>query len=787
MNPIDYLKQYFGYSSFRPLQEEIIRHILSGKDCLVLMPTGGGKSVCFQIPALMLEGTAIVVSPLISLMKDQVEALRANGIAAGALNSNNSEAEYRETWRRLAAGELKLLYVSPERLLADLQMIRQYVRVSMFAIDEAHCISAWGHDFRPEYTQLAQLRTLFPDAPIAAFTATADKVTRDDIVEQLALRSHEMFVSSFDRPNLSLDVRRGYSANDKLRSILDLIRRHRGESGIIYCLSRKTTEQVAAKLREKGIAAGVYHAGLSAQERDLVQDAFINDRVPIVCATIAFGMGIDKSNVRWVVHYNLPKSIENYYQEIGRGGRDGLPCETILFYNIGDIMTLRNFANESGQRDINNEKLDRMQEFAESQVCRRRILLNYFGETMDHDCSNCDVCRNPPQHFDGSVLVQKALSAMARTKQSVGTGTVIDILRASYSADVREKGYDQLKTFGAGRDIPHRDWQDYLLQMLHLGYVEIDYRDDRHLKITEQGNDVLYGRKTAQLAVISREDFSVKGRKRRIQEEIAVQLTPDEQLFEALRKMRAATAEALALPPYVIFSDSTLKDLVLKKPTTLNELLEVSGISVHKQKNYGTDIVNVIRKHLGLKSIRTPRDFVTIQGVVYPISLDILPCLPSWRKAIEAVQHKQYWALWGDETMPIEEVIPQDTDQREAVVRRFTEIITEALGVRVEGEAIIIPQRMEYDETGAPVVSLKCTDFEDGLRQFKAYVEAHDHYPFPGSDVYACSLRRWYQEVGHGRIVVTEAQRLTFEALTELFADVPKTRQQWEKRQTQES
>ena len=611
MNPSDYLKQYFGYSTFRPLQEEIIQHILGRHDCLVLMPTGGGKSVCFQIPALMLEGTAIVVSPLISLMKDQVEALRANGIAAGALNSNNSEVEYRETWRRLTAGELKLLYVSPERLLADLPMIRQYVRVSMFAIDEAHCISAWGHDFRPEYTQLAQLRTLFPDVPIAAFTATADKVTRDDIVEQLALRSHEMFVSSFDRPNLSLDVRRGYSANDKLRAILDLIQRHHGESGIIYCLSRKTTEQVAAKLREKGVAADVYHAGLSAQERDRVQDAFINDRVPIVCATIAFGMGIDKSNVRWVVHYNLPKSIENYYQEIGRGGRDGLPCETILFYNLGDIMTLRNFANESGQRIINNEKLDRMQEFAESQVCRRRILLNYFGETMDHDCANCDVCRNPPQHFDGSILVQKALSAMARTQQSVGSGTVIDILRASYSADVREKGYDRLKTFGVGRDIPQRDWQDYLLQMLHLGYVEIDYKDDRHLKITAQGNDVLYGRKKAQLAVISREDFSVKGRKRRIQEEIAIQLTPDEQLFEALRKLRAATAEALALPPYVIFSDRTLRELAAKKPITVAELPEISGISAHKQKTYGMDIVQVIRQHLG-HSVEPTEDWTAL-------------------------------------------------------------------------------------------------------------------------------------------------------------------------------
>lgn len=594
------LKKFFGYTSFRPLQAEIIQRILLKKDSLVLMPTGGGKSICFQLPAIYLPGTAVVISPLIALMKDQVGGLVANGIPAAALNSMMPEEERHRIKQLCIQGKIKLLYISPEGLAGELHWLLPRMDISLIAIDEAHCISHWGHDFRPEYTQLAVLKEHFPKVPIVALTATADKVTRTDIINQLNLRDPEVFVSSFDRPNLSLTIRRGLNKKEKTAAIVHFIHAHRNQSGIVYCMSRNSTEKLAEELSSYGIKAVAYHAGLAPVQREKAQDDFINDRMNVVCATVAFGMGIDKSNVRWVIHYNMPGSIENYYQEIGRAGRDGMKSDTLLFYSVGDLIILRRFAEESGQRDVNLQKLNRMRRYCEADICRRRILLSYFGEESEHDCGNCDVCRNPPQRFDGSILVQKALSAIFRTGEYVGMNMLINILRGSEKADILEKGYNKLKTYGVGKDLSYNEWKEYLYQMLQLGYIEIDYVNAGILKVTPLGRKVLFGELKAPLAVYKETEEKVFLRKndnkfkyrpiRPIQSS-----SVEETLLDSLQQLRKQIAEREQTPAYIIFSDDALEDMVQRKPVTMEEFSEIRGVGDIKLEKYGKVFVSLIR------------------------------------------------------------------------------------------------------------------------------------------------------------------------------------------------
>jgi ATP-dependent DNA helicase RecQ len=601
------LKKVYGYDNFRPLQEEIINRTIDGKDSFVLMPTGGGKSMCFQIPALIFDGITIVVSPLISLMKDQVQALKSNGIKADFFNSSISTTEENEVINRAINGGLQLLYLSPEKLISVSNTWLKELNIKLVAIDEAHCVSMWGHDFRPEYTQLKVFRNSIPNVPFMALTATADKSARKDIEEQLGLTDSRLFISSFDRKNLSIEVRGQVEKKKKLQEIVNFINRRKNESGIIYCLSRKNTEEVASYLKKEGHSVAFYHAGMNHEERESTQTDFINDDIKIIVATIAFGMGIDKSNVRFVIHYNLPKNLEGYYQEIGRAGRDGLASETILYYNMRDFVLYSQFADGGANSVMQKEKLNRMLQFTEAKSCRRKILLSYFGEHLSENCGNCDVCENPPKDFEGTILTQKALSGIARMGENDGITMLINVLRGSNNADIHSKQYFNLKTYGIGKDVSFFDWRDYVIQMANQGLIEIMYSENSALKISPIGWKVLKGEKTVRLTTPLSSDERKKTQKTI---KITTEGETNKDLFTELKKIRSTISKEEKMPAYIIFNDKTLKLMASELPTTENEFLAISGVGMNKMEKYGAEFMSVIRK---FKSVAKPRKITTIQ------------------------------------------------------------------------------------------------------------------------------------------------------------------------------
>ena len=594
---LETLKKHFGYSSFRSPQDEIITHILEGNDTVVLMPTGGGKSICYQLPAMVLGGLTLVVSPLISLMKDQVEALRANGISAAYLNSSLGKEEEMVIQGELESGSIRLLYVSPERVLSsNFISYLKLLNLQLIAIDEAHCVSSWGHHFRPEYQKLHLLKKEFPNIPAVALTATADKAVRSDIGELLGMKNHKTFISSFDRPNLSLSVLPGQK---KWEQIVSIVKKNEGKSGIIYCNSRKSTESIYAKLAAQGFKSACYHAGMPNRIKEKAQEDFIQGNIDIICATVAFGMGIDKPDIRYVIHHNMPSNLEGFYQEIGRAGRDGNKSDTILFYSYRDVQTQLNFIEEikhEQYKEIQLAKLKRMQEYAEAQVCRRKILLSYFSETLEENCGNCDVCKNPPQYFDGTVLAQKALSAIARTQQSIGMSTTVEVLKGQYSEAVRSRGLAEIKTFGADKDITTFAWQLYLQQMIQQGIIAIDYKDKFNLKLTDLSWKILKGESTVNLV-----NYDVIKQRQAEQKKVAkktvkvAKAAPD--LMDKLKDLCRQIATKIGKPAFVVFNDAALQDMSQKAPTTILEFLEVSGVGEHKAEKYGKEFLQVIRKH----------------------------------------------------------------------------------------------------------------------------------------------------------------------------------------------
>ena len=593
------LRHVFGYDSFRGEQAQVVAHVADGGDALVLMPTGGGKSLCYQLPALLREGTAIVVSPLIALMQDQVEALRQLGVRAAFLNSSQNAAESAATERQLLDGGLDLLYVAPERLLTPRFLsLLERARVALFAIDEAHCVSQWGHDFRPEYRQLTTLHERWPQVPRIALTATADAPTRREIVERLALEKARQFVSSFDRPNIRYAVAQKH---DSRRQLLDFLDGHAGESGIIYCLSRRKVEATAAALAERGIDALPYHAGLDASVRAANQRRFLREEGIVMVATIAFGMGIDKPDVRFVAHMDLPKSLEGYYQETGRAGRDGEPAEAWLAYGLGDAVLLQRMieTSEAGEdrKQLERRKLDALVGYCESTGCRRQTLLAYFGEHYPAACGHCDNCLQPPQSWDGTIAAQKALSCVYRSGQRFGAAHVIDILRGADTAKIRQHGHASLSTYGIGNDLDSKQWRSVFRQLVAAGLLEVDVEGHGALRLTNGSSDVLKGRRTLSLRTEARAGTRRRERGAGLP---AAALPPEAAArFEALRQWRSEAARAQGVPAYVIFHDSTLREIAQQQPTDLDALAAISGVGAGKLERYGAAVLDAVAGEAG--------------------------------------------------------------------------------------------------------------------------------------------------------------------------------------------